>query len=357
MAMRSLGSISSELCEMQALRDSNLALGAKDLEWQRRIAGPRHVTGLAQPMENFPQFSFDFYSRPYTNTEDANESASAAGGCGFGSGAIPNKMRREQSTASSAPSSSVDSGSSHGALPDSDAGERRRGDGCRKGRVGKIRRHRMTKEEEARFNPVDLRDLKGSTAAKSRKMTDEERDIMLHKRRLRNRQSAARSRSKQRKTIGDVSEEVDELVGITQALKERCEEMQLEMGQLRNIIDALRKENHELQKAGGNTITKQSSGFWTVSTSSDMLDKIIGGEALIHSSSMLRIPSKSQMSVGVDKLAVGDSSSTQLVPLSRDASVLERLWDIAGNADPASSDRAMYDSMNANSNSDTTATF
>lgn len=342
---------------MQALRDSNLALGAKDLEWQRRIAGPRYVSGLAQPMDNLQQFSLDFYSRPYINPEGANEPASSAGGCDLGAGAIPNTARRESSPASSAPSSHVDSGSSHGALPDSYAGERRRGDGCRKGRVGKIRRHRMTKEEEAKFDPVDLRDLKGSTAAKSRKMTEEERDIMLHKRRLRNRQSAARSRVKQRKTIGEVGEEVDELVSITQTLKERCEKMQLEMDRLRSINDALRVENIELQKAGGNTTTKKSSGLLTFSMSSDMLDKIICGEALTSSGSLLRIPSKLHMSVSTDKLAFSDPNSAQLPPMSRDSSALEPLWGIASNTDPASSDPAMYDSMNANSSSDTTASF
>lgn len=346
---------------MQALRDSNLALGAKDLEWQRRIAGPRSVPGLSQPLDTSPSLTFDFFARPQvTSASYPTNNPASAGSCGSDGPSVcptPMSTRRESSPLSSEPSSCGDSGSSHGALPDSDAGERRRGDGCRQGRIGKIRRHRMTKEEEARFDPVDLKDLRGSTAAKSRKMTEEERDIMLHKRRLRNRQSAARSRDKQRKTISDVGEEVDKLLSITQALKERCESMQVEMGRLKSINDALKKENVDLQKAGANANLKTSSSFLTVSMSSDMLDKIIGGEALVSGGGTLRMPNKLHLSVSTDKLAATDPCSSQLPPLPRNSSILERLLDIAGGADLVTSDPTPYDSMNANSSSDTTASF
>jgi Basic region leucine zipper len=55
---------------------------------------------------------------------------------------------------------------------------------------------------------LDLSDLKGTTAARSRKMTEHERTVMLHKRRLRNRASAARSREKQRNAVAVLSEQV-----------------------------------------------------------------------------------------------------------------------------------------------------
>jgi Basic region leucine zipper len=55
---------------------------------------------------------------------------------------------------------------------------------------------------------LDLSDLKGTTAARSRKMTELERSVMLHKRRLRNRASAARSREKQRNAVAVLSEQV-----------------------------------------------------------------------------------------------------------------------------------------------------
>lgn len=105
-----------------------------------------------------------------------------------------------------------DTGSEEGGVEDDGSGRPRK----------IIKRHRMTKEEEARFTPEQLRDLQGTTAAKSRKMTNTEHDVMLHKRRLRNRASAARSREKQRKTIGDLSTEVDALVSTVAHLNARA---------------------------------------------------------------------------------------------------------------------------------------
>lgn len=120
--------------------------------------------------------------------------------------------------------------------------------GCGSKQIGKIRRHRMTKEEEARFNPADLVDLSGSTAAKSRKMTDAERDIMLHKRRLRNRASAARSRDKQRKTVNELSDEMEELLCHSTELKKRCENAEGKNVELQALNSALAKENVNLKQ-------------------------------------------------------------------------------------------------------------
>lgn len=60
-------------------------------------------------------------------------------------------------------------------------------------------------------NPVPLLDLSGTTAARSRKMDAGEREIMLMKRRLRNRASAARSRQKQRNQVNVLQDEVKAL--------------------------------------------------------------------------------------------------------------------------------------------------
>lgn len=86
----------------------------------------------------------------------------------------------------------------------------------------KIRRRRLTKEEESKYDPRLLKDLTGTTAAKSRKMSVKERDIMLHKRRLRNRASAARSREKQRKTIGELMNDYEKLHGCTIEILNLC---------------------------------------------------------------------------------------------------------------------------------------
>lgn len=207
----------------------------------------------------------------------------------------------------------------------------------------------MTKEEEARFNPADLKDLRGSTAAKSRKMTEEERDIMLHKRRLRNRLSAAKSRDKQRKTIGDVGEEVDDLLEISKALQIRCEAAERDVDALRLANHALRQENAQLRntaQAPVNAALAQQPGVLRragstlrFSMSSDMLDKIISGSdgagllsASAASSGMLKIPSTLHLSLSTDKLADGmQAFNASLQPMSRTASILEKLLDYNNN--------------------------
>lgn len=206
----------------------------------------------------------------------------------------------------------------------------------------------MTKEEEARFAPEDLVDLRGSTAAKSRKMTEEERDIMLHKRRLRNRQSAARSRDKQRKTISDVGDEVDELVARSDIILQRCLQVEKEVRLLREANDALRAENEQLRQVGlvqsqpqGLPEMRRNGSTLRFSMSSDMLDKIIGGNAVdglfgaSGSSGMLRIPSKLHVSLSTDKLS-DVIVPTISEPVARNANVIEGLLDYATNsASPA----------------------
>lgn len=248
------------------------------------------------------------------------------------------------------------------------------GSGVLKSGIGKIRRHRMTKEEEARFNPRDLVDLTGSTAAKSRKMSNEERDIMLHKRRLRNRASAARSRDKQRKTINDISDEVDELLEISKQLLERCVAAESSMSELKQKNDALVKENRQLrinqqdnqQDSGDNSIDrdddkvvpvseamsapmstptttalKRSGSTLHVSMSSDMLDKLMGtgmgsGDMAIGGG-LMKFSSTLHLSLSTDRLSEGSNGSFpcisgSLPPLTRNASIVDRLLDISGSS-------------------------
>lgn len=245
-----------------------------------------------------------------------------------------------------------------------------------KSSIGKIRRHRMTKEEEARFNPRDLVDLTGSTAAKSRKMSNEERDIMLHKRRLRNRASAARSRDKQRKTINDVGDEVDELLLISKQLLQRCIAAENGMSELKEKNDALVKENRQLrnnqqdnqQDRGDNfvdrdedklvtvseasptptsTALKRTGSTLHVSMSSDMLDKLMGtgmgsGDMAIGGG-LMKISSTLHLSLSTDRLSEGSNgsfpcTSGSLPPLTRNASIVDRLLDVSGSGTAGSSD-------------------
>lgn len=217
----------------------------------------------------------------------------------------------------------------------------------------------MTKEEEARFDPDDLLDLRGSTAAKSRKMTVEQRDVMLHKRRLRNRASAARSRDKQRKTIGELGYEVDNLVHLAAAIEARCVKAESDLAQLRTAHSALQAEydllkHSNIQPKNTNTDLKFNSvltqsplmcrnpSTLRLSLSTDMLDKldkIIGGttDPLLPNpqdpAPMYKIPSKLHLALSTDKLpdTFLPTISSSLPPLSRNLSIIERLLDCANN--------------------------
>lgn len=240
----------------------------------------------------------------------------------------------------------------------------------------------MTKQEEARFHPTDLADLSGSTAAKSRKMNLEERDIMLHKRRLRNRASAARSRDKQRKTINELGDEVDDLLLMSQQLLHRCLTAEKNVVQLREANSTLVKENMELKAnqavpdvkaetaimetkvmtvppppqapplmapapslmapAAPNKVLKRTTSMLRVSMSSDMLDKIMNASTSNGvdlttgmGGGLMKIASKLHLSLSTDRLSDGESCmpfmSGSLPPLSRNVSVMERLLDFANN--------------------------
>lgn len=347
---------------MQALRDSNVIVNVKDLEWQRSITGqrsisPLHVNPILAAPTPIPAISPNnfTYTPKHTPAPDSPPTTPPP--------------YRANSPVTSIPSSV--GGSASSAAPDLDAGERRKGDGWRKlpqspsanstnsvakGRVGKIRRRRLTKEEEARFDVVDLRDLKGSTAAKSRKMTVEERDIMLHKRRLRNRQSAARSRDRQRKTIMDVGNELDELAKLASTLLTRCEKLEKHAHELRKENDHLRKENGDLKKVT-NSQPSNSSAFLRLNMSSDMLDKIISGDTNSNLTNQ-RFPGRLHLSLSTDKLNSGEPMPlTSLPPMPRSSSILERLLDIAATSNEGLNDAHKFNFMPTAITPEQTANF
>lgn len=101
---------------------------------------------------------------------------------------------------------------------------------------------------DSRFSSHDLTDLKGTTAARSRKMTEEERRVMLHKRRLRNRASAARSREKRSRTLMDLTSEVEDLIKKTTALAQEAKKA-TENARKLNAQNVLLKKENELLKA------------------------------------------------------------------------------------------------------------
>mmetsp|Transcript_5817 Transcript_5817/g.17393 ORF Transcript_5817/g.17393 Transcript_5817/m.17393 type:complete len:116 (-) Transcript_5817:2204-2551(-) len=96
----------------------------------------------------------------------------------------------------------------------------------------------------------NLADLAGTTAARSKNMTDEERRLMLLKRKIRNRESATRSRDLRNKEVSDLRETVklladrsvdcieryEECVQAVRALEEECRSLQVQREQIRRCI-------------------------------------------------------------------------------------------------------------------------
>lgn len=397
---------------MQRLRDKSIVLGVKDAEWQRSITLARsqqqqhqqdNVNQIFSPRRNIIDQYNNLYrdDRLYLTTPPKNlplptdvtqlpQNYSIPPGL-RNNPAIqlqldprqdldrsqqmldiskiqsPNTRTRHTDPPVSPGASSTPSASTHAHSPELDdpaePRPRKKPRSHTRG-VGKIRRHRMTKEEEARFDPRDLVDLRGSTAAQSRKMTDRERDVMLHKRRLRNRQSAARSRDKQRKTITDVGEEVDELHTRSEDIRKQCQKVSEDVARLRAVnealsreLDVLKHENGTLKQENGvlkreleeikanatsqSPVMRRSGSTLRFSFSSDMLDrldKIIGGstDGLIpnggDASNIYRIPSRLRLSLSTDKLTDGNPAmSGPLPPLSRNASITDRLLDYGNN--------------------------
>jgi hypothetical protein len=104
----------------------------------------------------------------------------------------------------------------------------------------KRRRLFAKEEEEYLFDEALLQDLNGTTAARSKLMSSDERSLMLHKRRLRNRASASRSREKQRSAIQCLSNQVDSLTSAIHDLRRNSIAQQAEIQILREQNNILR---------------------------------------------------------------------------------------------------------------------
>lgn len=107
---------------------------------------------------------------------------------------------------------------------------------------------------EQRYSAEMLLDLAGSTSAEVRRMSEDERALVHYKRRLRNRESAKRSRARRQATITEIQGELCDLRELTNGLVERCvrlvregERHEREAGRAREEIETLRKEKELLE--------------------------------------------------------------------------------------------------------------
>eukprot|EP00179_Madagascaria_erythrocladioides_P007834 CAMPEP_0198314012 /NCGR_PEP_ID=MMETSP1450-20131203/4846_1 /TAXON_ID=753684 ORGANISM="Madagascaria erythrocladiodes, Strain CCMP3234" /NCGR_SAMPLE_ID=MMETSP1450 /ASSEMBLY_ACC=CAM_ASM_001115 /LENGTH=332 /DNA_ID=CAMNT_0044017049 /DNA_START=345 /DNA_END=1343 /DNA_ORIENTATION=- len=92
-----------------------------------------------------------------------------------------------------------------------------------------------------------VKDLKGTTSAMSRKMTDNERDLMLLKRKLRNRQSAARSRKRHQAILQTLQQDLGTLTERADKVTAACENCSMQNGKLREENMRLYCENAYLR--------------------------------------------------------------------------------------------------------------
>ncbi|CAN8068197.1 unnamed protein product [Agarophyton chilense] len=107
--------------------------------------------------------------------------------------------------------------------------------------------HTNLKQQPVPFPAQVLLDLAGSTSAEVRRMNDDERALVHYKRRLRNRQSAKRSRARRQATLTDIQAEVDDLRQLTASLIDRCIKCVKNSERQTLELETLRKENQFLE--------------------------------------------------------------------------------------------------------------
>lgn len=103
-------------------------------------------------------------------------------------------------------------------------------------------------QQHTRAFPAEmLADLAGSTSAEVRRMNEDERALVHYKRRLRNRESAKRSRARRQATLGDIQAELEDLRQLTASLVDRCLHFARRNESQNLELDTLRKEKQLLE--------------------------------------------------------------------------------------------------------------
>lgn len=128
--------------------------------------------------------------------------------------------------------------------------------------------HQSLKEKrmkEARQFPKEvLKNLDGTTSAEVRKMNSSERELVLYKRKLRNRESARRSRQKRQATLGEIQEEIDDLARISERMVDVGLKLSEENAHLKDRLDVALAELNGLR-----AFSKESSQKGAPSSTGD----------------------------------------------------------------------------------------
>lgn len=114
-------------------------------------------------------------------------------------------------------------------------------------RASKKRSLELVSMTDDAFPAEMLLDLAGSTSAEVRRMNDDERALVHYKRRLRNRESAKRSRARRQATVNDIQVEVEDLRQVTANLVDRCVAFARLNEQQAQELETLRKEKQLLE--------------------------------------------------------------------------------------------------------------
>lgn len=124
------------------------------------------------------------------------------------------------------------------------------------------------RQREARQFPKEvLTNLEGTTSAEVRKMNATERELVLYKRKLRNRESARRSRQKRQATLLELQEEVDDLMQVSERMVDVGMVLRDENTRLRDRLSCALAElkglrsfcNEEKPAGGGSSATPQAA--------------------------------------------------------------------------------------------------
>lgn len=115
------------------------------------------------------------------------------------------------------------------------------------GKIGSLREKRA--REAAQFPRALLRNLSGTTSAEVRKMSTEERALVLFKRKLRNRESARRSRQKRQATLSDLHDELAEVATVAARMVDIGAKLHATNSSLRNSLDLANAQIRALRAA------------------------------------------------------------------------------------------------------------
>lgn len=130
--------------------------------------------------------------------------------------------------------------------------------------------------EAKQFPKEVLTNLEGTTSAEVRKMNAVERELVLYKRKLRNRESARRSRQKRQATLAELQDEIDDLVNVSERMVDVGLSIRQENESLRNRLTCALAELKGLRAFATKTPANESKSNMN-SSSQAVLNMKLGG--------------------------------------------------------------------------------